>query len=274
VAPVTLFQSQNYKLCVSLGLNPRVVTPVRDVLDTGAGPNLVREDVLPRNWERALITGQLLPRVHNASGRRMPVKGVVSLVTQVGELVRRVRFFVVPCLSVPFILGCHFINIHVLGIFPREKRVELRDSGAVSLLGKFEACRPVAAAFTAQTPSNIVRIARPTTVPARSEAHVWVVSSLAGLCLLNGDKRVRASPVMMASGVAEVHTEVPFLVRVINPSQRDSVLRKGMVVRQAALQPEQIMYMGNGPEGMMEPEESRNPEDLPKEKIPWEERLG
>jgi hypothetical protein len=90
--------------------------------------------------------------------------------------VRRVRFFVVPCLSVPCILGCHFINTHVLGIFPRRKRVELRDSGAVSLLGQFEAFRPVAAAATVQTPSNKVRIARPTTVPARSEAHAWVVS--------------------------------------------------------------------------------------------------
>jgi hypothetical protein len=78
---------------------------------------------------------------------------------------------------------------------------------------------------------------------------------------------------MMASGVADVHTEVPFLVRVINASQRDSVLRKLMVVGQAAFQPEQIMYLGNGPEGMMEPEESRNPADLPKEKIPWEEQV-
>jgi hypothetical protein len=51
-----------------------------------------------------LIPGQLLPRVNNARGRRMPVKGVVSLVTQVGELVRRVRFHVVPFLSVPCIL--------------------------------------------------------------------------------------------------------------------------------------------------------------------------
>jgi hypothetical protein len=136
----------------------------------------------------------------------MPVKGVVSLVTQVGDLVRRVRFFVVPCLSVPCISGCHFINTHVLGIFAREKRVQLRDSGTVSLLGQFEAFRPVAAAFTAQTPSNKVRISRPTTVPARSEAQVWVVSSLVRLCLLTGDNRLRASPVMMASGVAEVHT--------------------------------------------------------------------
>jgi hypothetical protein len=128
VAPVTLFQSHNYKSCVSLCLNPRVVTPVRAFLDTGAGPNLVREDVLPRKWERALIPGLFLHRFNNASGRRMPVKGVVSLVTQVGKLVRRVRFYVVPCLSVPCILGCHFINAHVVGIVPREKYKVVRGS--------------------------------------------------------------------------------------------------------------------------------------------------
>ena len=65
-----------------------------------------------------MIYSQVLPRVNNANGRRMPVKGVVSLVTHGGELVRRVRFYVVPCLSVHCILGCHFINAHVLGIFP------------------------------------------------------------------------------------------------------------------------------------------------------------
>jgi hypothetical protein len=89
-------------------------------------------------------------------------------------------------------------------------------------------------------------------------------------CLITGDSRVRASLVMMASGVAEVHAELPFLVRVINPSQRDSILRNGMVVGKAAFQPEQILYLGNGPEWMMEQEESEDPADIPKEKIPWE----
>jgi hypothetical protein len=152
--------------------------------------------------------------------------------------------------------------------------VDLRDSGTVSLLGQFEACRPVAAASAAQTTSNKVRIARQNTVPARSEAHLWVVSFLAGMCLIKGNNRVRASPVTMASGVAEVHTEVPFILRLINPSQRDSVLWKGMVVGQAAFQPEQILYLGNGPEGVMEQAELKDPADLPKEKIPWEEQVG
>ena len=135
VAPITLFQSQNYKVCVSIGLSPRILLPLQAVVDTGAGPNLVREGNLPDGWERYLIPGQPLPRVNNASGRRMPVKGVVVLTVQVGEILRRVRFYVVASLSVPCILGCHFINAHVRGIFPQEQRVDLRDGGSISLLG-------------------------------------------------------------------------------------------------------------------------------------------
>jgi hypothetical protein len=37
--PVHLFQSRNYKLCVSIGATANVLT----VLDKGVGPNLIRE---------------------------------------------------------------------------------------------------------------------------------------------------------------------------------------------------------------------------------------
>jgi hypothetical protein len=67
-----------------------------------------------------LIPGQTLPRVSNASGRRMPVKKVVQLVVQVGDLVRRVIFLVTRDLAVPCILVCHLIYAHVKGIIPRD----------------------------------------------------------------------------------------------------------------------------------------------------------
>jgi hypothetical protein len=89
---------------------------VRAVLDTGAGPNFVRDDALPPGWERILIPRQTLPRVINSSGRRMPVKGVAQLLVRVGDLVRRVRFLVTLDLAVPFIHGSGFINAHVKGI--------------------------------------------------------------------------------------------------------------------------------------------------------------
>ena len=93
--------------------------PVRAVFDTGAGPNIVRDDILPKGWERILIPSQPLPRITNASGKRMPVRGVVLLHLQVGDLRTRVRFYVVPGLGVPCILGCNFIDIHVRSIHPK-----------------------------------------------------------------------------------------------------------------------------------------------------------
>ena len=278
VAPVTLFQSQNYKLCVSLGLSLRAVTPVRAVLDTGAGPNLVREDVLPMGWQKFLVPGQALPRVNNASGRRMPVKGVVALTVQVGEMVRRVRFIVASSLSVPCILGCHFINAHVYGIFPRERRVDLREGGSISLLGKFDACRPSQAALSVTPASNKVRLARTVAIAPRTEAHVQVVCAVSGLCLLIGDTKLRKSPVSLASGVAEVRPHVPFRVRVINPTHQTSTLPKGMVIGHAEFQPEQILSLDADPEGPSGGVPSVAATSVPKDatqgvEVPWSDRV-
>jgi hypothetical protein len=116
MATVTLFQSRNNKLCVSVVVSRAVLAPVKAVFDTGAGPNLVREGTLPKGWERFLIPNQPLPRINNASGKRIPVRGVITLYVQVGDLVTRVRFYIVPGLGTPCILGCNFINLHA-GVF-------------------------------------------------------------------------------------------------------------------------------------------------------------
>jgi hypothetical protein len=110
-----------------------VMAPVRAVFDAGAGPNLVRDDLLPRGCESLLIPGQPLPLITNASGKRMPVKGVIVLYLQVGDLQTRVRFYGVRGLGVPCILGCTFIDIHVQSIHPKERGVELREGGPMAI---------------------------------------------------------------------------------------------------------------------------------------------
>jgi hypothetical protein len=132
VDAVTLFQSRNYKLCVSLGVISTILAPVRAVFDTGAGPNLFRDDLLPLGWEIILVPDPPFPRITNASGKRMPVKGIIVLYLQVGDLRTRVRFYVVPGLGVPCILGCNFIDIHVRSIISAANK--RREGGNVSLL--------------------------------------------------------------------------------------------------------------------------------------------
>jgi Retroviral aspartyl protease len=73
-------------VCISIGVSAAVLYPAQAVLDTGAGINLVREDVLPTGWEKMLLPNVTLPRITNASGRRMPSRGVIILHVQVGDL--------------------------------------------------------------------------------------------------------------------------------------------------------------------------------------------
>jgi hypothetical protein len=61
---------------------------VRAVLDTGAGPNLILETLLPKNWELLRIPGLPL-RITNASGRRIPARGVVRLYVQIGNAINQ-----------------------------------------------------------------------------------------------------------------------------------------------------------------------------------------
>jgi hypothetical protein len=153
--PVHLFQSRNYKLCVSIGVTANVLTPVRAgaVLDTGAGPSLIRKDVLPKDLERLLIQYVALPRITNASGMQMPARGLIVLYVKVGGLLKRVRFYVMPGLAVPCILGCGFINLHVKTIHPKERRVELIEGGSVAISNGLDACG--AAAISERQPVEI-----------------------------------------------------------------------------------------------------------------------
>jgi hypothetical protein len=107
--------------------------PFRAVFDTGAGPNIVRDDILSKGWERILIPSQPLPRITNASGKQMPVPGVSLLHLQVIDLRTRVRFYVVPGLGVPCTLGCNFIDLHVRSIYPKERWVDLREGGSLAI---------------------------------------------------------------------------------------------------------------------------------------------
>jgi hypothetical protein len=69
----------------------------------------------------------------------MPVRGVITLYVQVGDLVTRVRFYVVPGLGTHCILGCNFINHHVRSIHPKECRVDLNEGGSVSIASGIDA---------------------------------------------------------------------------------------------------------------------------------------
>jgi hypothetical protein len=66
--------TRNYKFSATVGVSATVLTLISAILDTGAGPNLIRETVLPEDWERYRIPG--LPAFHivGAGGRKLMQK--------------------------------------------------------------------------------------------------------------------------------------------------------------------------------------------------------
>jgi hypothetical protein len=242
VASVTLFQSRNYKLCVSIGVSRAVLAPGKAVFDTGAGPNLVREGTVPEGWKNFLVPNQLLPRINNASGKRMPVRGVIVLYVQVGDLLTRVRFYVFPGLGTPCILG-NFINLHVRSIHPKERRVDLNEGGSVAISSGIGGNNAASAQTREPSASMKVRLSRRTVIPARCEAHVEVTSAASGLYQILHHTKPSAPAVTLASGIAEIRANIPFRVRVINPTRRAHTLSKGMMVGIAAAAPVRVLSL-------------------------------
>ena len=105
--------TRNYKVSATVGVTTVVQTPVRAILDTGAGPNLVREAVLPEDWQCRRLTGEPECRIVGAGGRKLRQKGIIILLVQVGQLRLKTKFIVVEELAAECILGCQFINRHV-----------------------------------------------------------------------------------------------------------------------------------------------------------------
>jgi hypothetical protein len=204
---------------------------VRAVLDTGSGPNLVREDILPKYLERCRVPNIPLPRITNASGKQILDKGVVVLYVQLGTTVHRVRFYVQPGLAVPCILGCNLINLHVKAILPKESKVYLHDGASVAIENESDSASKAPPREPATLASTKVRAAQRVIIPRRFEAHVAVQTAASELCLIHN--RIRAGPSQrlgFANGIADVRPQVPFKVRVINTTQQERISPKGMVL--------------------------------------------
>ena len=111
--------TRNYKISATVGVTTVVAKPVKAILDTGAGPNIVRPDVFPEDLERHRVVGESKPNFVGVGGRRLLQKGAIDLYVQVGSFRTKTRFVVVVGRAAECILGCQFINRHVLTIPPK-----------------------------------------------------------------------------------------------------------------------------------------------------------
>jgi hypothetical protein len=93
------------------------------------------------------------------------------------------------------------------------------------------------------TASMKVRLSRKTVIPPRFEAHVEVTSDSSGLYQIFHHTKPSAPAINLASGIADIRRNIPFRVRVINPTNRAHSLSKGMVIGIAAPAPARVFSL-------------------------------
>jgi len=99
-------RKENFEIGASYQLAPwQTPTPTRAVVDTGAGPIVIRADLFPEGWTE--YSSRAPPRTHvsDASGQLLKVIAEGSLTIYVGGTAMEYDFLVVQSLSVPLILG-------------------------------------------------------------------------------------------------------------------------------------------------------------------------
>jgi hypothetical protein len=94
-----------YNISATVGVSATVLTPVSAILDTGAGPNLIMEKVLPEDWERYRIPGPPEFHIVGACWRRLLQKGNITLTAQLGTIKVQARFIILEGLAAEYILG-------------------------------------------------------------------------------------------------------------------------------------------------------------------------
>jgi Retroviral aspartyl protease len=126
--------TRNYKVSATVGVSATVLRPVSAILDTGAGPNLIREKVLPEDWERYRIPGPPEFHIVCAGARRLLHKGNITLTVHLGTIKVQAQFIVVESLAAECILGCQYIDRQVQAIYPKEKRVTLANGSVIPII--------------------------------------------------------------------------------------------------------------------------------------------
>ena len=123
-----LLRKEKFSIGGPYQLAPRQTpTPTRAVVDTGAGPSVIRADMLPELWTE--YSSRAPPRTHvsDASGQLLKVSAEVSLTVYVGGTAMEHDFLVVKSLSVPLILGWDFQRDYVHTIFSKTQTIKWDD---------------------------------------------------------------------------------------------------------------------------------------------------
>lgn len=243
-------------------------------MDTSAGSNLIREDLLPQQSLDELDRTREIVNLSSASKHRLDVLGITTLSVTVAAHTVRVPFVVMVQLGTDVILRCHYIEKAVDSIQVQLCRVLLIDASHVPIVCRRAAVPKAQNAVNLETinrrnpaPKNLIRCTERTVLAPESETNMSVLCHDSGLRLLEGFHSLYSQrSVTMLNVIMEIIPNVLFIVRVANLSKTKVTLSKnqklGFALR--AHSPDQVLAISFEDPGMT-PDDSPHNDLVPAE---------
>ena len=232
---IFLLARQIYKVQAYLGINPKVLVCKTVVLDTGAGSNFIRKDILSESIQEKLQPLHIRPEIRDASNRRVRVQGTVRLVLRLGTRSEVVTFNVVDGLGTEVTVGCDYLDKHVEAIRPRRRVVKLDDGTTIPIEGGQNVVRvplrrsPKKEELSPPSrTSRHIRVTKEVTIKPNTQAWVEVVTSTSGLIVVEPIAKLYESHMCLAgNGISQVQADKPFKILVANFSDKERHLNIG-----------------------------------------------
>jgi len=224
---------RHYEISACIGPTLRATRSIRPIVDTGAGLNLIRPDVLPPNWQTFAEPLAYSPNIMDANGNKVNTQYAIHLHVEAGGLRAFERFLVAQHLSVNCILGTEFITRNVEAILVQKRKIVWKDD---KICPSDKDTRPTLILATLykdewqrhwkDQPAK-VRACKQVRVKGRSEGWVMATCETPGLVLLSPNIRLCRHKILnVARGVATVKPDEPFLVKVCNFGADQAIVRK------------------------------------------------
>jgi len=96
-----------------IGLSAKEQIERLTVFDTGAGPNLIRADLLPADAKAKINKTRRIVHLSSASNHRLNTLGIIYLTGTIAKYTVRQPFVVVEKLDADVILGATYIGEHI-----------------------------------------------------------------------------------------------------------------------------------------------------------------
>ena len=207
-------------------------TPTKAVIDRGAGPSVIRADMLPEGWTEYSSRAPPRTQLSDASGQLLKVNAEVSLTIYVGGTAMEYDFLVVKSLSVPLILEWDFQRSYVDTISLKTQTIKWDDGTSVAVRSWTGNTRPAPPRRGNKPKTHIgaIRIRQEVTVGPRYIQAVQVCCSVKGAHLVR-ERPVRMSrrKVLLHDAIVDFSPDTPRSLYLTNIGDAPVHLTKGYV---------------------------------------------